>query len=593
MGKENKGKNEEEKEEKKHTDGEKLFVEEKRNVAEDSKFVQENRNISEGIHASLPVAAVMAGTNDDVFNGRVPVVEEICVQTRIAPKTSNSNSKQKKFSKDDLKSLRSNFANKQGVHEVVEPIYDDHIKKSSIQENETQLMQTKNLIKGEENGDLEGTSCKYNDQILNNKMNSEIPKEQETEHLADKSSGLIDIVQDFKDFSSLKRKPKVKPVEPDTAQTNSSDIKVENIPKEQIFQNEGKESSENTTSLSVCVDEKKNKKISRVTLQEDKETTPDNFKPDGDTFTTSGPALDKEDQMASSIPSIHMKSSTEDGIIGSSSQSIHVKTDRDDDIIGFDIRHEEEKERQRLADEALWEPAPAPFELPKSEVKKMETKVVSRPETPKVIDMAEPTMTPEQKEKRGNFIKDWQRDLKEFFSLGKSKKNEKSMRSHKSSLSSKSSSMTLERADSRTFGEKKTNVSEIPNRSEQNESKEEPRNDSNETPVKVETMESNDKMQEEQKQLEEAGGVEETEKKDDGNKETVSVRRSKRDRKSRRKTNSESSTPRHSIPSSPGEEEKKIGHVGETEQQVENVGIVSHIQGSQEEVQETRKVCHM
>merc|ERR1711962_955413 len=382
-------------------------------------------------------------------------------------------------------------------------------------------------------------------------------------------------------------------------QTNSSDIKVENIPKEDIFQNEGKgisdERTENTTSLSVCVDEKKNKKISRVTLQEDKETTPDNFKTDGDTFTTSGPALDKEDQMASSIPSIHMKSSTEDGIIGSSSQSIHVKTDRDDDIIGFDIRHEEEKERQRLADEALWKPAPAPFELPKSEVKKMETKVVSRPETPKVIDMAEPTMTPEQKEKRGNFIKDWQRDLKEFFSLGKSKKNEKSMRSHKSSLSSKSSSMTLERADSRTFGEKKTNVSEIPNRSEQNESKEEPRNDSNETPVKVETTESNDKMQEEQKQLEEAGGVEETEKKDDGNKETVSVRRSKRDRKSRRKTNSESSTPRHSIPSSPGEEEKKIGHVGETEQQVENVGIGSHIQGSKEEeqVQEMRKVCHM
>merc|ERR1711962_1595907 len=320
-------KKEEEKEEKKHTHGEKLFVEEKRNVAEDSKFVQENRNISEGIHASLPVAAVMAGTNDEVFNGRVPVVEEICVQTRIAPKTSNSNSKQKKFSKDDLKSLRSNFANKQGVHEVVEPIYDDlvlpknntvqlkngdNIKKSSIQENETQLMQTQNLIKGEGNGELEGTSCKQSDQILNNKINTEIPKEQETEHSADKSSGLIDIVQDFKDFSSLKRKPKVKPVEPDTAQTKSSDIKVENIPKEEIFQNEGKESSENTTSLSVCVDEKKNKKISRVTLQEDKETTPDNFKPDGDTFTTSGPALDKEDQMASSIPSIHMKSSTED-----------------------------------------------------------------------------------------------------------------------------------------------------------------------------------------------------------------------------------------------------------------------------------------
>jgi len=48
------------------------------------------------------------------------------------------------------------------------------------------------------------------------------------------------ILQDFKDFSSLKRKPKAKPVEPDTTQTNSSDIKVENIPKEENFQNEGK-----------------------------------------------------------------------------------------------------------------------------------------------------------------------------------------------------------------------------------------------------------------------------------------------------------------------------------------------------------------
>jgi len=207
--KDERDKKEKEKEEKKYIDGEKMFVEEKRNVAEESKFVQENIKISEGIHASLPVAAVMAATNDEVFNGRVPVVEEICVQTRIAPKTStespaikqktpNSNSKQKKFSKDDLKSLRSNFANKQGVQEVVEPIYDDlvlpknvqlkngdNINKSSIQENDTQLMETKNLIKGEENGD----------QIVNNKMNTEIRKEQETEHLAEKSSGLIDITR--------------------------------------------------------------------------------------------------------------------------------------------------------------------------------------------------------------------------------------------------------------------------------------------------------------------------------------------------------------------------------------------------------------
>merc|ERR1719348_1435825 len=101
-------------------------------------------------------------------------------------------------------------------------------------------------------------------------------------------------------------------------------------------------------------------------------------------------------------------------------------------------------------------------------------------------------------------------------------------------------------------------------------------------------------MQEGRKQLEDAGGVEEKEKKDDGNKETVNVRRSKRDRKSRRKTNSESSTPRHSIPSSPGEEEKKIGHLGETEQKVENVRIVSYIQEPKEEqVKETRKVCQM
>merc|ERR1712080_538811 len=99
-----------EKEEKEHIGGEKMLVEERKNVDEEPKFVQENKNISEGIHASLPVATVMA-SNEEVYNGRVPVVEEICVQTRIAPKTSiespalkqktpNSNSKQKKFSTD-------------------------------------------------------------------------------------------------------------------------------------------------------------------------------------------------------------------------------------------------------------------------------------------------------------------------------------------------------------------------------------------------------------------------------------------------------------------------------------------------------------
>merc|ERR1712179_174538 len=216
---------------------------------------------------------------------------------------------------------------------------------------------------------------------------------------------------------------------------------------------------------------------------------------DSDTFITTGSKLEK-DHMASSTPSIHMKSSTDDGIIGSSSQSIHVKTDRDDDIIGFDIKleTEEEKERRILADKALWKPAPAPFELP--EPPRTEKKVITVTDTPRTVNVREPepVMTSEQRQKeiRGNFIKDWQKDLKEFFSLGKSKKKEKSSKSSKSSLSSKTSSMTLEQADSWTNGEP-----QITYRSDQCESQEEPTKDSMGTVIKVEDTGTDHKMGEE------------------------------------------------------------------------------------------------
>merc|ERR1712080_619584 len=184
----------------------------------------------------------------------------------LKQKTPNSNSKQKKFSTDDLKSLRSGFAKKQGVIEVVEPIYDDlvlpknntvqnkigdNIQIVSKQENETQLIETKNINKGDENGEIKDISCKQSDQVVNKKIATEVPKDQETEHLSTQASGFIDMVQDFKDFSSLKRKPKVKTVEPAADKTNSSDITSENIPKQEIYQNKEKETFDEMTIITL------------------------------------------------------------------------------------------------------------------------------------------------------------------------------------------------------------------------------------------------------------------------------------------------------------------------------------------------------
>ena len=106
-------------------------------------------------------------------------------------------------------------------------------------------------------------------------------------------------------------------------------------------------------------------------------------------------------------------------------KSIHIKSERDDDIIGFDIKADVEKEKEaaRLADEAQWKPAPAPYEAPdaprpparKSSL--AQAKLTSEP-----VSSTPSLNTVQREKKKSSFIKDWQRDLKEFFSLGRSKK---------------------------------------------------------------------------------------------------------------------------------------------------------------------------
>ena len=159
------------------------------------------------------------------------------------------------------------------------------------------------------------------------------------------------------------------------------------------------------------------------------------------------------------------------------SSPCHVKP-RDDDIIGFDIikpkgdvettnetdqiteivvesskeETESEMEEKRMADMALWKPAPAPFELPESHLtpkplarKLSLAQAIQEPET-------EPSLSSEQKEKRGSFVRDWQRDIKEFFSLGRKKKRES-----RSTLASKESLNCSDRTNATTGTDRQTN----------------------------------------------------------------------------------------------------------------------------------------
>jgi len=465
--------------------------------------------------------------DDEVPNKRVQVVEEICVQTYIAPKTEKESTtvkkektpqakkKGKKFSVNDLATVRSEYAKEQGVKEVV-------------MVNELPITLTKEKV--------------VKSEIVCPELQPYSSQEQEEKQVPEESSGIFDNVQD---------KTQEKPEDINDEKTFDI-VEGKNVIKERSILTADKVTLED---VSVSLQEKK---TSRVTLSEktyEKETNSDYKIAEIDNFTSCGQIVDKNDQMASSTPSIHMKSSTDDDIIGSSSPSIHVKTDRDDDIIGFDIKREEEceKEKLKLADEALWRPAPPPFELP--EPPKTEENYMFVLDTPKEISQkaqTEPSISSEQKKRRGNFIKDWQSDLKEFFSLGKKKK--------KSSVS-KASTLTLEQADLKVNGDNKakdTLVSLVvpsPVVSESNDINEKEPGD---IQIKVEEKNNGIKEVEEYDKAKQVGSTEFKDKSDDGNNETGGGKRTKRDRKARRKTNSESSNPRLSIPSTPTEEDKVI-----------------------------------
>ena len=122
---------------------------------------------------------------------------------------------------------------------------------------------------------------------------------------------------------------------------------------------------------------------------------------------------------------VHPHCSLNDTIVGSASPPIHIKSDRDDDIIGFDIKADAEKEKEaaRQADEAQWKPAPAPYEAPHApRPPARKSSLVQARLTSEPVSSTPSLNTVQREKKKSSFIKDWQRDLKEFFSLGRSKK---------------------------------------------------------------------------------------------------------------------------------------------------------------------------
>jgi len=263
-----------------------------------------------------------------------------------------------------------------------------------------------------------------------------------------------------------------------------------------------------------------------------------------------GLAEDYEVMIASSTPSVHIKSSPNDTIAGSTSPAIHIKSERDDDIIGFDIKDdvEKEKEAQRLADMALWKPAPAPYEAPDAPRPPARKSSLAQARLTSEPVSSTPSLNTVQREKKkSSFIKDWQRDLKEFFSLGSSKKTRK-----QSEVSQDSSSQPL--------------VGQLPQKSlalkagiaAQGDDKllSETRPAEEESIAPVDSGDVTE-MGKDDQNVKDAGDEEEEKRKcDEGSKEGVTggvSKRSKRDRRSRRKTNSECSpTPRPSITSDPG-----------------------------------------
>ena len=335
-----------------------------------------------------------------------------------------SKSKAKKFAVNDLDAMRAGFAKEQGVKEVKivkdlpsavagkgkmeekqnsepSPVEEEEVfeevmspgevflsqqhqedligkeNKESVEEGDEGLVRRADDSEYEEVGRPPKESC---EEKLEKKSHPDF-LEVERDCKNEKGGVISDIVSDFKDFSSLKRK-----------------------------KSKGKENKDVTAK-------------SGVTTSDDDHPS-ENKKEDSLEKGRKGFGEDYEVMIASSTPSIHIKSSPNDTIVGSASPPIHIKSERDDDIIGFDIKDEVEREAERLADEAQWKPAPAPYEAPDPPRPPARKSSLAQARLTSEHVSSTPSLNTVQREKKkSSFIKDWQRDLKEFFSLGRSKKN--------------------------------------------------------------------------------------------------------------------------------------------------------------------------
>jgi len=481
---------------------------------------------------------------------------------------SKSKNKAKKFAANDLEAMRAGFAKQQGVKEVkivkdlpaagaaktdvkqnLEPshVEDEEVFEEIMSPEEAELLSQENDSsprdnkKSGEEGDV-GLETSMDECKVSGKERIEESEYEEVGHPAkemchdnmeqrshsdilaakgesknEKGGVISDIVSDIKDFSSLKRKK--------SKGKDKTDATDPSVPVKDDHSMEDKEEN-------GCWEHSPRNGKKRL-------------------------ADDYEVMTASSTPSVHIKTSPNDTIVGSASPPIHIKSERDDDIIGFDIKDDVEKEKEaaRLADEAQWKPAPAPYEAPdppRPPVRKSslaQAKLTSEP-----VSSTPSLNTIQREKKKSSFIKDWQRDLKEFFSLGMSKKK---MRKE-SEVSQNSSSQPLVGQLS-----PKSNIAKGEGDREdellaQNRPAEE---DS------IVLVDSGDVTEMGKDDVKDVGDEVGNGRCDEGSKEGTGGRRSKRDRRSRRKTNSECSpTPRPSVTSDPGITDDRQAGSGSEEQ---------------------------
>merc|ERR1719268_134206 len=108
----------------------------------------------------------------------------------------------------------------------------------------------------------------------------------------------------------------------------------------------------------------------------------------------------------------------------------NMRVERNDDMIGFDIEMKNDTSNPFVSEDEFEEIQGS--DIGKTDTSKTDPDVISPPPLParrKHSSTNSQTINnnrPSQKEKKTSFIKEWQKDLKEFFSLGKKKKRDTS-----------------------------------------------------------------------------------------------------------------------------------------------------------------------